>query len=437
MADNIARLKSLQTGTSGKFKFLNYDVRQPYNVDRRTLAREYTITTSEKELLKTGFLYPSYKTIDFQNTINKTGIHGTKISLEFKLDIEKNCIVNNFYFFIQYGNSNTNINKNITHTSPMYNVETISLNIGSASKYIMKPEEFYIYNSIRLSHGDKMFTNLIDNFGLTTSYDIDASTNNIAPGSKSKWYFFAIPLFQNCDIPFNILTDNTNQCIIKVDLDANKFILPSSPNQSYSDLYLSDCKLIATQTFIPPDHYDSIVKYPTLDYRINDTQKSSITALDTKSLTDDSSQEVKITAKGGPCSLIIIGVREKNNLSTLASFIPINNVSISRDKANIKGQVFNTDILRNLNTMELDTGEFFLKKDLLAYTFDNALDRIIVMNHHGAIEVMPDEFKINFEVLDKTMISSTKSYEIIVMMYQPKLLRIDKASKDLKITIDK
>ena len=64
-----------------------------------------------------------------------------------------------------------------------------------------------LFNCIRLSHGDKMFTNLIDNLGLLSSYDIDASTNSIAPGSNSKWYLFAIPLFANLNISFNVLTN--------------------------------------------------------------------------------------------------------------------------------------------------------------------------------------------------------------------------------------
>ena len=38
-------------------------------------------------------------------------------------------------------------------------------------------------------------------------------------------------------------------------------------------------------------------------------------------------------------------------------------------------------MLRNLNTMELDTGEFFLKKDIVAYSFDSLIDRIIVTGY--------------------------------------------------------
>ena len=85
--------------------------------------------------------------------------------------------------------------------------------------------------------------------------------------------------------------------------------------------------------------------------------------------------------------------------------------------------------------MDLDTGEFFLKKDIVAYTFDAKIDQMIVLNHHGAVEVMEDEFYIDFEVLDKTTLSSSKSYELLVMMYQPKLLRINAMTKDIEIKL--
>ena len=130
----------------------------------------------------------------------------------------------------------------------------------------------------------------------------------------------------------------------------------------------------------------------------------------------------------------IIGLREKNNILTFASYIPINNISIiDKNKKVVKNQSFNTDILRNLNSIEHDTGEFFLKKDLVAYSFDTAIDRIIVTGHHGAVEVLDDEFKINFEILDKTLLSSSKQYELVLLMYQPSLLEVNGISKDIKI----
>lgn len=107
---------------------------------------------------------------------------------------------------------------------------------NNSVRYTITPEEPYLYNTVRLSHGDKMFTNLIDNLGISNTYDIDASTNTIPPASNSKWYFFAIFLFANLNIPFNVLTNNSNQCITKIELDSGKFILSSSPNTSYANL---------------------------------------------------------------------------------------------------------------------------------------------------------------------------------------------------------
>ena len=231
-----------------------------------------------------------------------------------------------------------------------------------------------------------------------------------------------------------LITNNTNQCVIKVNLDAGKFILPSSPNTSYSNLSLYDCTLIAAQTLIPPSQYQDIVKNNLLGYRINDTQQSSIYTLDTTSLLNDTKQSVKITVRNEGFSLFLIGLRERNNPLTFASFLTINNVSIKRkDGSKVKIQTFNTDILRNLNSLELDTGEFFLKKDIVAYALDAAIDRIMLINHHGAVEVMEDEFNIEFEVLDKTALSSSKLYDLIVMMYQPKFLRVNVATKDVEI----
>jgi len=96
-------------------------------------------------------------------------------------------------------------------------------------------------------------------------------------------------------------------------------------------------------------------------------------------------------------------------------------------------QTFNTDILRNLNTFEHDTGEFFLTKDLVAFSFDSMIDRMIIMNYQGAVEVLEDEFYIEFKVLDKINISSAKTYELVFLMYQPRLLRVNAAAKDVSI----
>ena len=99
----------------------------------------------------------------------------------------------------------------------------------------------------------------------------------------------------------------------------------------------------------------------------------------------------------------------------------------------MKNQTFNTDILRNLNTFEHDTGEFFLTKDLVAFSFDSMIDRMIIMNYQGAVEVLEDEFYVEFKVLDKTNINSAKTYELVLLMYQPRLLRVNAATKDVSI----
>ena len=131
---------------------------------------------------------------------------------------------------------------------------------------------------------------------------------------------------------------------------------------------------------------------------------------------------------------MLIGLREKNNPLTFASFIPINEVGIKRKNgSSVKNQTFNTDILRNLNTFEHDTGEFFLVKDLVAFSFDSMIDRMIIMNYQGAVEVLEDEFYIEFKVLDKTNINPAKTYELVVLMYQSRLLRVNAATKDISI----
>ena len=78
----------------------------------------------------------------------------------------------------------------------MMNISNIILQINNNPAYVIKAEEIYVYNCVRLSHGDKMFTNLIDNLGISASYGIDPITNSIPPASASRWYFFAIP--QGC-----------------------------------------------------------------------------------------------------------------------------------------------------------------------------------------------------------------------------------------------
>ena len=74
-----------------------------------------------------------------------------------------------------------------------------------------------------------------------------------------------------------------------------------------------------------------------------------------------------------------------------------------------------------------------LVKDMVAFLFDSHIDRVMIMNHHGAVEVMGDEFYIDFELVNKSSLSSAKPYELVVMMYQPKLLRIIPGTRDVDI----
>ena len=82
----------------------------------------------------------------------------------------------------------------------------------------------------------------------------------------------------------------------------------------------------------------------------------------------------------------------------------------------VKNQTFNTDIFRNLNIFEHDTGEFFLTKDLVVFSFDSMIDRMIIMNYQGAVEVLEDEYYIEFKIQDKTIINPAKAYELVVLI---------------------
>ena len=73
-----------------------------------------------------------------------------------------------------------------------------------------------------------------------------------------------------------------------------------------------ECKLIASQVFIPPNQYKDIVSSGIVEYRLNDTRESTVFLLDTTSLINDSQQSVKVTSRQGGCSLMLIGLREKN-----------------------------------------------------------------------------------------------------------------------------
>ncbi len=81
-----------------------------------------------------------------------------------------------------------------------------------------------------------MFPDLIDNLGIRSTYDVAPVTNEILPASKSKWYMFAIPLFQHLNIPWNLINTG-NSCKLFIKLASEKFIVPSSDGK-YADLAL-------------------------------------------------------------------------------------------------------------------------------------------------------------------------------------------------------
>ena len=58
---------------------------------------------------------------------------------------------------------------------------------------------------------------------------------------------------------------------------------------------------------------------------------------------------------------------------------------------------------------------------------------MIIMNYHGAVEVLDDEFYFEFEVVNKSNINALKSYELIVIMYQPMLLTVNSLTKDITL----
>ena len=98
-----------------------------------------------------------------------------------------------------------------------------------------------------------------------------------------------------------------------------------------------------------------------------------------------------------------------------------------------KNQSMNYDILRCLNSYEHDTGDFLLKKNLVVIVFNSTIDRIILIGYHGEVEMLEDEFSIEFELVEKTVINSAKTYEVVIMMYFPKLLKLNSFVKDLEI----
>ncbi len=182
MSNNFNILKA-----SGSQKFLIYDIKKPsHEVKAYRVTNNNSIFTSLSEYSKIGFNYPSYKLVDPSNQFDKDKIFQSDQTLEFNLDIEPNCLVPQLFFLMQFQNKNSGIDKSITHISPIVSIENITLQLNSNTRYTIKPEDIYIYNCVRLSHGDKMFPDLIDNLGISSTYDVDPVTNEILPASKSK-----------------------------------------------------------------------------------------------------------------------------------------------------------------------------------------------------------------------------------------------------------
>ena len=82
---------------------------------------------------------------------------------------------------------------------------------------------------------------------------------------------------------------------------------------------------------------------------------------------------------------------------------------LGKNGTEVKNKTMNTDILRCLNICEHDTGDFLLKMNLVAFAFDLLIDRIILMEYHRDVEMLDDEYTIEFELEDKSIIDSNKT----------------------------
>ena len=96
MSDNINRLL-----VSGKQKYLNYEVRQPYKVKGHKIAQGLSMMTSQAEYLKTGFNYPSYKLFDPYHQYEKN-IVPYYPEMAFCLDFSGYLFFNNNFGVIIY-----------------------------------------------------------------------------------------------------------------------------------------------------------------------------------------------------------------------------------------------------------------------------------------------------------------------------------------------
>ncbi len=139
MSNNFNILKA-----SASQKFLIYDIKKPsHEVKAYRVTNNNSIFTSLSEYSKIGFNYPSYKLVDPSNQFDKDKIFQSNQTLEFNLDIEPNCLVPQLFFLMQFQNKNSNIDKSITHISPIVSIENITLQLNSNTRYTIKPEDIY------------------------------------------------------------------------------------------------------------------------------------------------------------------------------------------------------------------------------------------------------------------------------------------------------
>src|SRR5688572_24199143 len=120
MSENIAKLAA-----SGAQPYPTYDVKQPFAIKASPINANMNAFMSQNEYLKDAFLYPSYRTCDYNNQVDKTKVFQIKgQTLEYKLDFEANALVSQMFVFMRFRNTNTDVTKNITHTCPIANIQS-------------------------------------------------------------------------------------------------------------------------------------------------------------------------------------------------------------------------------------------------------------------------------------------------------------------------
>jgi hypothetical protein len=419
-----------------KYSYLNYGIRAPLHAQAQRPVNNggYIVTTAE-EADKISIYNPRERIITSTNVKKNETVFQEVKDYEFVLQTDDYCVCPNIFGVIRLKNKNTTAGKNILHTAPMVNVKVVSIEIAGNTWYHTKKDEIYIHHCIRLSHGDKMFSNLIKKFGISTDYDIDPITNDIAPGETNE-YMFCLPLFANQKIPWRYITKTSNEVVIKITLDKNCFITAASPNQDKDDVILDDFYLSVHELQIPPEIYELETNYPGkyLQFRVNDTRESANVDLSTSTLRTGK-YTVEINSKQGPVSLFLFGLREKDNIETFADFIPIDDLEITtKSDKRLKEKTWKTDVMKVLQVYDTQMGEFFLKKNIYAYAFDANVAQIVVKGHHGNVEFMEDLYKISFTIPNATsVINPSKQYELVILEFKPKLLNLYPEKHSLEV----